>query len=100
MLVVFSGMNGQPLRIGCIQGNSFVLHTKMIGPPAQVPAEAPEPANPVGPGQLDYVAQVVSLSMMSRYSLGGWNCEHFASWCATGVAWSRAYCEVVGICAC
>jgi uncharacterized protein YycO len=22
------------------------------------------------------------------YSLGGWNCEHFASWCATGVAYS------------
>jgi Lecithin retinol acyltransferase len=24
-----------------------------------------------------------------RYSLGGWNCEHFASWCATGVAYSQ-----------
>lgn len=23
------------------------------------------------------------------YSLGGWNCEHFASWCATGVACSQ-----------
>jgi hypothetical protein len=22
------------------------------------------------------------------YPLGGWNCEHFASWCATGVAYS------------
>lgn len=23
------------------------------------------------------------------YSLGGWNCEHFATWCATGVAASQ-----------
>jgi uncharacterized protein YycO len=23
------------------------------------------------------------------YSLGGWNCEHYASWCATGVACSQ-----------
>jgi hypothetical protein len=23
------------------------------------------------------------------YSLSGWNCEHFASWCATGVAVSQ-----------
>ena len=23
------------------------------------------------------------------YSLSGWNCEHFATWCATGIAVSR-----------
>jgi hypothetical protein len=30
----------------------------MIGSHAQIPAEAPEPANLVGPGQSDHVAQV------------------------------------------
>lgn len=51
LLPCFSGMNGQPLRAGCTRGNNFVLHTNMIGNPAQVPAEAPEPANPVGAGR-------------------------------------------------
>lgn len=35
-----------------------MLNTKIIGNPAQVPSAAPEPANPVGPGQLDHAAQV------------------------------------------
>jgi hypothetical protein len=29
------------------------------------------------------------------YSLGEWNCEHFASWCATGVAYSQQVASVV-----
>ena len=29
------------------------------------------------------------------YSLGGWNCEHYASWCATGVAFSQQVADVV-----
>ena len=30
-----------------------------------------------------------------RYSLGGWNCEHYASWCATGVACSQQVADAV-----
>lgn len=29
------------------------------------------------------------------YSLGGWNCEHYASWCATGVAYSQQVADVI-----
>lgn len=29
------------------------------------------------------------------YSLGGWNCEHFASWCATGAAYSQQVADVI-----
>jgi Lecithin retinol acyltransferase len=31
-----------------------------------------------------------------RYSLGGWNCEHFANWCATGVAVSHQVIAFLG----
>jgi hypothetical protein len=29
------------------------------------------------------------------YSLGGWNCEHFATWCVTGVAFSQQVADVI-----
>jgi Lecithin retinol acyltransferase len=32
-----------------------------------------------------------------RYSLGGWNCEHYASWCATGVAVSLQVANVAAM---
>lgn len=41
------------------------------------------------------VARALSRIGERRYSLGGWNCEHFASWCATGVAVSQQVANVV-----
>jgi hypothetical protein len=32
-----------------------------------------------------------------HYSLGGWNCGHFATWCATGVAFSQQVADVVAM---
>jgi uncharacterized protein YycO len=41
------------------------------------------------------VERALSLVGQRRYSVAGWNCEHFASWCATGVACSQQVAGVV-----
>ncbi len=41
------------------------------------------------------VERALSLVGQRHYSLAGWNCEHFASWCATGVAYSQQVASAV-----
>ena len=43
--------------------------------------------SPAGRDQV--VARALSMIGQRGYSVGGWNCEHYASWCATGVAVSQ-----------
>lgn len=49
--------------------------------------------SPAGRGQA--VERAISRVGERRYSFGGWNCEHFASWCATGVAYSQQIADAV-----
>jgi HRAS-like suppressor 3 len=54
------------------------------GRPTEVVSRAMSPA-----GRDQAVERALSRVGERAYSLGGWNCEHYASWCATGVAVSQ-----------
>jgi hypothetical protein len=60
------------------------------GRPTTVVSRDPSPAE-----RDQAVERALSRIGERRYSLGGWNCEHYASWCATGFACSQQVASVV-----
>jgi hypothetical protein len=51
--------------------------------------------SPAGRDQV--VARALSMIGQRGYSVGGWNCEHFATWCATGAAVSQQVASVAAM---